>query len=72
MNDEDEITFGKYSGTKIKDVPACYLLWLWENGIWRDNTLSQGTDPVREYIVENFNALETECSDFIIQHRPRK
>lgn len=70
MEDDDEITFGKYNGTKIGKVPASYLLWLWNNGMWRSNTLSQREDPVRKYIVKNFNHLETECPDTIIDHRP--
>jgi hypothetical protein len=69
FTDEDEITFGKYMGRKMKKVPASYLLWLWENGMWRE-TLSNRTDPVRLYIIENFHALETECPDRIIEHRP--
>ena len=38
MSDDDYIPFGKYSSppTKMKDVPASYLLWLWNNGMWRD------------------------------------
>lgn len=69
-DDDDEITFGKYNGTAIGKVPASYLLWLWNNGMWRANTRSQAEDPVRLYIVENFHALETECPDTIIDHRP--
>ena len=70
MTDDDLMTFGKYNGERIGSVPASYLLWLWDNGLWRDKTLSQKNDPVREYIVENFHALETECPDRIIEHRP--
>lgn len=70
LTDDDEITFGKYNGSKLKDVPASYLLWLWNNGMWKANTLSQKNDPFREYIVRNFHALETECPDTIIDHRP--
>lgn len=70
MNDDDEMPFGKHKGKRMADVPSDYLLWLWDNGMYRDNTLSQRTDPVREYIVANFHALETECPDRIIEHRP--
>jgi Putative quorum-sensing-regulated virulence factor len=70
MTDDDEITFGRYNGTKIGKVPASYLLWLWNNGMWMANSRSQREDPVRIYIVKNFNALETECPDIIIDHRP--
>lgn len=70
MTDEDEITFGKYNGTPIGKVPAGYLLWLWDNGMWRAFTPSQRDDPVRLYILKNFHALETECPDMILEHRP--
>jgi hypothetical protein len=70
MTDNDQMTFGKYNGVAIGKVPASYLLWLWENGMYRDNTPSQRNDPVRLYIIENFHALETECPDRIIEHRP--
>lgn len=29
-NDETVMPFGKHNGTKLKDVPASYLLWLFE------------------------------------------
>lgn len=67
---EDEITFGVHVGTKMKDVPASYLLWLWENGMWKGSTTSQRRDPVRLYIIDHFNSLETDCPDFAITHRP--
>src|SRR6266446_2928375 len=69
MTDTDPITFGKYEGTSIGKVPSSYLLWLWNNGMYRE-TLSNRSDPVRLYIIENFHALETECPDTIIDHRP--
>lgn len=67
---DDEITFGKYRGTRMGDVPASYLLWLWNNGMWKQDTLSQRNDPIRKYIVEHFNSLERDCPDIIIERRP--
>ena len=67
--DDDEITFGKYQGTVMKNVPASYLLWLWNNGMWRE-TLSNRSDPCRLYVIKYFSHLETECPDVIIDHRP--
>jgi hypothetical protein len=67
--DETEMTFGKYKGTLLREIPASYFLWLWENGMWRP-TLSNRNDPCRLYIIKNFHALETECPDRIIEHRP--
>jgi hypothetical protein len=75
MTDNDTIQFGKYSNppTKMADVPADYLLWLWdEGGLWRPEGLARSANrvAVRDYIIANFNALETECPDRIITHRP--
>ena len=72
FTDDDYITFGKYSSppTKMKDVPASYLLWLWNNGMWRGNRRGDANDPVRNYIIQNFNHLTTECPDTIIDHHP--
>jgi uncharacterized protein (DUF3820 family) len=67
--DDDPITFGKYKDTPMGKVPASYLLWLWNEGMWRE-TLSNRLDPCRCYIIKNFHALETECPDTIIDHRP--
>jgi hypothetical protein len=68
-DDQELITFGKYNGTPYGKVPASYLLWLWNNGMYRE-TLSNRSDPARLYIIKNFHALETECPDTIIDHRP--
>jgi hypothetical protein len=80
MIDTDEITFGKYNGTAIGKVPASYLLWLMgqrpacrrslSEGGWDASKRGARIDPVHLYILENFHALETECPDRIIEHRP--
>jgi len=31
MDDETILTFGKYKGIKLANIPATYLLWLYEN-----------------------------------------
>jgi Putative quorum-sensing-regulated virulence factor len=67
--DSYEMTFGKYRGTPIGEVPAGYLLWLWDNGLWKEDK-GYYADPVRQYIIKHFTALETECPDKIITHRP--
>lgn len=70
FNHDDEITFGKHEGTRMGDVPASYLLWLWNNGMWEARTASQQRDPVRLYIIKHFNTLETDCPDVVVDHRP--
>jgi uncharacterized protein (DUF3820 family) len=66
MSDEDTIWFGKYKGTKLADVPARYLLWLWDNGIWAEKE-----HKLHGYIKETFTALEDDARDYIVQHPPK-
>lgn len=63
LSDQDLMSFGKHKGEKMEDVPASYLLWLWNEGISH-----QG---VKEYITESFSALEKECPDTIVKNRPK-
>lgn len=65
MNDQSEMPFGKYKGKKMEDVPASYLLWLWDNGVWAETN-----KPLHNYIRGSFTALETEAKDYIVQHIP--
>ena len=32
-NDESLMPFGKYKGTKLKNVPDSHLIWLYNNGL---------------------------------------
>lgn len=52
--DKTLMTFGKYKGTALANIPASYLLWAREEF---DN-LSQ---PLKEYIEENLQALQQEA-----------
>jgi len=59
--------FGKHKGIKMIDVPAQYLLWLWDNGVY-----AEPSKPIHQYIKEVFSVLEIECKDYIVQHKPLK
>lgn len=48
--DETPMPFGKYKGLDLEDVPASYLLWLYEEG----NLLGE----LKEYIEDNMQVLE--------------
>jgi hypothetical protein len=65
FDDNSLMPWGKYKGVPLKDVPANYLLWLWENGVY-----SEKGKPLHNYISAAFSALESECPDLIIDHRP--
>lgn len=65
LTDESLMPFGKHAGTKLADVPAKYLLWLWDNGLHRE------TSRLAAYIKDAFSALESEAKDYIVQNRPK-
>lgn len=50
MNDNSIMPFGKYKGEKLANVPADYLIWLYDNGkIFGD---------LKKYIEENSDVLK--------------
>jgi len=65
------LPFKAHYGTAMQDVPAKYLLWLWNDGLWekarspRYDTRGQ----VAHYIHDNMEALESECPDMIVDHK---
>jgi len=52
LTDNSLMPFGVYKGEKMANVPAKYLMWLYDN-----NKCNQ---PVKEYIEENMDAIELE------------
>ena len=63
MTDESQMKFGKHKGKMLKDVPASYFLWLWDNGLY-----AKTGDPLHHYMKEALSTFETEYPDYIIQH----
>ena len=53
INENSLMTFGKYKGTPVKDVPARYLLWLHEKRIW--------TRDLRIYIEDHLEQLQEQA-----------
>ena len=52
LTDESKMPFGKYAGQKLANVPASYLLWLYnENKCYGE---------LKSYIKENLQVLQTE------------
>lgn len=72
LTDESPMPFGKYGpkdgrpGLALKNVPADYLLWLWDEG----PQLHRQTGGLAEYIRQNFKVLTGECPDKIIKNPP--
>ena len=52
MDDNTIITFGMHKGKKLANVPAGYLIWLYESG--------RAKGELRQYIEENMDVLKTE------------
>lgn len=51
FTDKSVINFGKHSGKRLEDVPAEYLLWLYESKGFNMNT------PLGRYIKDNLEVL---------------
>ena len=52
LTDESPMPWGKYKGDKMINVPASYLIWLYDN-----NKCSR---DVKAYIKDNYNVLNEE------------
>lgn len=52
FGDDDRITFGRYKGTKMANIPAWYLLRLWDS--------KRATTQVLGYIAENIEIIQKE------------
>ena len=58
MTDNDLMPWGKYKGKKMINVPASYLLWLWDEwGLQKSGELHR---QLREYVRDNLQALRKE------------
>jgi len=58
LTDQDLMPFGKHKDTRMEDVPASYLHWLWtKEGGLKDEVK---TSPVADYIRRNLAGLEKE------------
>lgn len=52
LKDTDQMPFGIHKGKKMEDVPASYLMWLYDNNKCNGN--------VKEYIIDNLDVLRGE------------
>lgn len=58
FTDETLMSFGKYRGTKLSDVPADYLLWLADQ-----DRFSERNPELSAYIEKNRALLDEEQED---------
>lgn len=52
LTDKSPMPFGKHAGTEIANVPADYLIWMYEN--------NKCNNQVKEYIQDNIDILKME------------
>lgn len=50
LTDKDPMPWGKYKGQAMINVPASYLMWLWDEG--------KCSGDVKEYIERNLDAIK--------------
>lgn len=53
--DETPFPYGKFTGVPMQDVPASYLIWMYDR-----NKL---TEPLSRYVEENLDVLEQELKE---------
>ncbi len=54
MDDNSPMPFGKYEGQKMANIPASYLIWVYEN--------KKCWGLVKEYIKDNLEVLRQEAN----------
>jgi len=54
LTDDSRMPYGQYKGDKMINVPASYLIWLYDNNKCSGN--------VREYIKDNYDVLYAEIN----------
>lgn len=62
LTDESIITFGTHKGKKLEDVPARYLLFIYEQGKLPDN--------LKTYIIENWVVLKKQEREEYVFQKP--
>jgi hypothetical protein len=69
LNDDSPMPYGKHTGKPMAQVPADYLLWLWDDG-GQGGGLWKAKSPVSNYIRAHWNTLLKDAPDFIAKHPP--
>jgi len=66
LNDDSPMPFGKFKDRRMEDVPAEYLLWLWEENKDRyklyagSRPLTEDQRAIMDYIDDNMEVLKQE------------
>lgn len=62
LTDESPMPFGKHRGKAMANVPAKYLLWLWDQNQGQ-KPFGEDSKSVQLYISQNLDALKLEVKD---------
>lgn len=62
FKDDTPMPWGKHKGTPLANVPADYLIWLYEN--------SKAYGKLAFYIKRNWDALKKEVAEKQSKHAP--
>ncbi len=66
LDDDASMPFGEHVGERMSDVPADYLLWLWDDGVH-----AQPERPIHKYIRNTWKALLSDSPDTIVKNPPK-
>jgi uncharacterized protein (DUF3820 family) len=55
FNDTSPMPWGKYTGTKMANVPSSYLLWLYDN--------KKCSGKILRYILDNMDVLRNDVKN---------
>ena len=71
-DDDNIMHFGKHKGQCIADIPASYLIWLWNSG-YKVKTGYTGEDgKLARYILKESHNLQKECKDIMIMDKEER
>ncbi|MCB0595440.1 MAG: DUF3820 family protein [Phaeodactylibacter sp.] len=55
LEDHSPMPYGKYQGKAMEDVPAGYLIWLYDN--------ARASPAVARYVKDNMDVLQKEIKE---------
>lgn len=61
MNDNSLMPFGRHKGEKLANVPAAYLLWLYDTG--------KLYGELKQYVIDNIPVLRFENQQTKKEHK---
>ena len=62
LEDNSPMPFGKHKNKPMEEVPASYLLWLWDE-LDQDKILNKHQKAVQDYVKDNWDVLNKEVDE---------